>query len=113
VGLKRGTLSFVSTTEELLGRNSNGSSLKTENTAVGIRRADQATPSISNTLTLSSSTSGGLSVGIVRSRTKAKELVVCLFFLRNQKVSGLCSSSRILNTRKHDVSETGFVSVLG
>jgi hypothetical protein len=32
--------------------------------------------------------------------------------LRNYRVSGLCPSSGILNTRKHNVSETGPVSVL-
>jgi hypothetical protein len=34
VGLERGSLSLVSTTEELLGRKSSGSGLETENTAV-------------------------------------------------------------------------------
>jgi hypothetical protein len=46
VGLERGPLSLVSTIEELLGRKSSGSGLETENTAVGIRRADHAAPSI-------------------------------------------------------------------
>jgi hypothetical protein len=36
----------MSTTEELLGRKSNGSGLETENKAVGIHRADNTTPSI-------------------------------------------------------------------
>jgi hypothetical protein len=43
VGLERGPLSLVSTTEELLGRNSSGSGMVNENTAVGIRRADHDT----------------------------------------------------------------------
>jgi hypothetical protein len=42
VGLERGPLSLVSTTEELLVRNSSGS----ENTAVGIRHADYVALSI-------------------------------------------------------------------
>jgi hypothetical protein len=46
---------------------------KTENTAVEIRCADHATPSIPKNFALSSPTSGGRSVGIVRSRTKATE----------------------------------------
>jgi hypothetical protein len=46
VGLERGPLSLVSTTEEVLGRNSSGSGLETENTAVGIRHADHVAPSI-------------------------------------------------------------------
>jgi hypothetical protein len=46
VGLERGPLSLVSTTEELLGRKSSGSCLQTENTAVGIRHADHVAPFI-------------------------------------------------------------------
>jgi hypothetical protein len=45
VGLERGPLSLVSTTEELLGRKSSGSGLETKNTAVGIRHSDHVTPS--------------------------------------------------------------------
>jgi hypothetical protein len=44
VGLERGPLYFVSTIKELLGRNSTAPAQKTENTAVGIRCADHATP---------------------------------------------------------------------
>jgi hypothetical protein len=40
VGLKRGPLSLVSTVEKLLGRESSGSGLETEKTAVRIRHAD-------------------------------------------------------------------------
>jgi hypothetical protein len=43
VGLVRGPLSLVSTTEELLDRNVAAPVYKTENTAVGIRPADHAT----------------------------------------------------------------------
>jgi hypothetical protein len=45
VGLERGPLSLVSTTEKLLLRNSSGSGIETENTTLGIRCADNATPS--------------------------------------------------------------------
>jgi hypothetical protein len=45
MGLERGPLSVVSTIEELLGRKSSGSGIKTENTAVGIRHADHVAPS--------------------------------------------------------------------
>jgi hypothetical protein len=41
----------------------------------GIRRTDHATPLYPQELALTSPTSGGRSVGIVRSRTKATELV--------------------------------------
>jgi hypothetical protein len=57
---------------------------KTENTAVGIRCADHATPLYPQKLALSSPTSGGRSVGIVRLRSKASEffLFVCKVQLR-------------------------------
>jgi hypothetical protein len=48
VGLERGPLSLVSTIEELLERKSRGFVLKSENTAVGIRYADHATPLLSS-----------------------------------------------------------------
>jgi hypothetical protein len=46
VGLERGPLSLVSTTEELLDRKVTAPVYKTENTAVGIRHTDQVAPSI-------------------------------------------------------------------
>jgi hypothetical protein len=46
VGLERGPLSLVSTTEELLDRKVAAPVGKTENTAVGIRHADHVAPSI-------------------------------------------------------------------
>jgi hypothetical protein len=73
VGLERGPNSLVSTTKELLGRKLSGSGLETENTAVGIRDADHVAPSIRKKLALTLQTSGGRSVGIVRSRTQATE----------------------------------------
>jgi hypothetical protein len=79
VGLERGSLSLLSTIEVLLGRNSSGSGL--ENREYG-RRDSLRWPR--NTLcpqklALTSPTSGGRSVGIVRLRTKVTEFVVCLF----------------------------------
>jgi hypothetical protein len=44
VGLERGPLSLVSTTEELLDRKVVSPVYKTENTAVGIRHADHVAP---------------------------------------------------------------------
>jgi hypothetical protein len=71
VGLKRGPLSLVSTTEELLERRKVAAPVqKVEISAVG---ADYATPSIRKKLTLTSPASGRGSVGIVRSRTQATE----------------------------------------
>jgi hypothetical protein len=51
---------------------------KAENTAVGIRHADHVAPSNPQKLALTSPTSHGRSVGIVRSRTQAAELVIWL-----------------------------------
>ena len=48
---------------------------KTEIKAVGIRCADHVTPLYPQKLALTSPTGGGRSAGIVRSRTKARELV--------------------------------------
>jgi hypothetical protein len=62
----------VSTTEELLDRKV--AAPVTENTAVGIRHADHVAPSIRKMLAITSPTSGGRSVGIVRSRTQTMEL---------------------------------------
>jgi hypothetical protein len=46
VGLERGPLSLVSTTEELLDSKVAAPVYETENTAVGIRHADHAASSI-------------------------------------------------------------------
>jgi hypothetical protein len=70
VGLERDPLSLVSTTEELLDRKVAASVYKTENTAVGILHADHVAPSIDKKLAITSSTSGGPSVGIVHSRPR-------------------------------------------
>jgi hypothetical protein len=74
-GLKRSSLCLVSTTEELLGRQSSGSGL--ENREYGHRDPsrwprDNLHP---QKLSLTSPTSGGCSTGIFRSRTKASELL--------------------------------------
>jgi hypothetical protein len=72
LGLERGSLSLVSTTEELLGRNSSGSGLEIENTAVGDppRWRDSLYP---QKLALTSSIGAGRSVGMVRSKTQTTE----------------------------------------
>jgi hypothetical protein len=73
VGLEQGPLSLVSTIEELFGRKSSGSGLES-------REYGRRDPSPSSRATLypqklelTSLTSGGRSVGIVRSRTQATE----------------------------------------
>jgi hypothetical protein len=71
VGLKRGSLSLVTTIDELLGKKISGFGLETENPVVGIRRADHARLPCPQKLALNSPTSGGRSVGIIRSWTQA------------------------------------------
>jgi hypothetical protein len=79
VGLERGPLSLVSTTEELLGRKSSRSGLETGDYGRwDLRRWPRDTPLYPRKLALTSPTSGGRSVGIVHSRTKATELLLLL-----------------------------------
>jgi hypothetical protein len=66
----------VSTTEELLDRKVAAPVYKTDDTAVGIRHAYHVALSIRKKLTLTSPTSGGRSVGIVRSRTQTTVFVL-------------------------------------
>jgi hypothetical protein len=83
VGLEQGPLSLVNTIEDLLGRNSSGSGL--ENREYG-RRDPPLRPLYTlypQKLAVASPTSGGRSIGIVRSRTKATEFSLvfsCYFF---------------------------------
>jgi hypothetical protein len=103
VVLERDPLSPVSIIEELLGRKSSGFDLETENTDMGIHCADHATLSIDKKLALTSPTSGGHSVGIVRSRTKAMEFVlficyVCMVTWENKILLPCLNSERLLNS---------------
>jgi hypothetical protein len=73
MGLELGPLSLVSIIEELLERKSSGSGLESRDYG---RRDPSRWPRDTlcpQKLALSSQTSGGLSVGIFRSRTQAKE----------------------------------------
>jgi hypothetical protein len=73
MGLERGPLSLVSTIEELLGRKSSGSGLESREYGrrdPSPRSRDTLYP---QKLALTSPTSAGRSVGIVRSRTQATE----------------------------------------
>jgi hypothetical protein len=78
VGLERGPLSLVSTTEELLGSKSSSSGL--ENWNYGYRDPSRWPHGTlyPQKLALSSPTSGGCLVGIVRSRTRATEFSLLL-----------------------------------
>jgi hypothetical protein len=86
VGLERGLRSLESTNEELLRGKSIGSGLEIQNTAVGIRRTDHTTHLFPQNLSLTSQTSGGRPVGIVRSWTKATKLLLLLIlFIENDE----------------------------
>jgi hypothetical protein len=93
VGLERGPLSLVSTTEELLGRNNSGSGLENREYCRGDPLRWPRDTLYPQKLTLTSPTSGGHSVRIVRLRTKATKLVCFLFLLywdrKNLKVISL------------------------
>jgi hypothetical protein len=75
VGLERGPLSLVSTTEELLGRNSSGSGLENRKYGRGVPLRWPRDTLYPQKLALTSPTYGGRSVGIVRLRTKTTELI--------------------------------------
>jgi hypothetical protein len=74
VGLERGPLSLVSTTEELLERKSCGYCLESREYGRGNPSCCPRGTLYAQKLALSSPKSGGRSVGIVRSRTQATEL---------------------------------------
>jgi hypothetical protein len=79
VGLKRGPLSLMSTNQELLGRKSSGSGLEIREYG---RRDPPCWPRgtlYPQKLALTSPTSGGRVVGIVRSRTQATEFSFLVF----------------------------------
>jgi hypothetical protein len=80
VGLERGPLSLLSTTDELLGRKSSGSGL--ENREYG-RRNPSCWPRgtlYPQTFALTSPTTGGRSVGIVCSRSQATGFSLVLVY---------------------------------
>jgi hypothetical protein len=78
VGLERGPLSLVSTSEELLDRKVADPVQKTEKMAVGIRHDDHVAPFIRKKLIITLPTSCVRSVGIVRSRTQTMEFFFTL-----------------------------------
>jgi hypothetical protein len=96
VGLEWGPLSLLSTTEEVLGRNSSGSGLEIREYGRGdplCRPRDNVNP---QNLALTSPTSGGRSVGIVHSRTQTMEFV--LFVLICIRIPPGVSLSRLKAT---------------
>jgi hypothetical protein len=73
VGLERGSLSFVTTIEELLGRKSSGLGQEIREYGIGDPLRWPRDTFYPQKLTLTSPTSSGRSVGIVHSQTKATE----------------------------------------
>jgi hypothetical protein len=57
---------------------------------IGIRQADLVAPSIRKKLAITSSTSGGRSVGIVRSRTQATEFSFSVWMVMKTRTSNVC-----------------------
>jgi hypothetical protein len=76
VGLERGPLSLVSTIEELLGRKSSCPGLENGYYVLGDPFCWPRNTLYPQTLELTSPTSGGRSVCIVRARTKAMEFIL-------------------------------------
>jgi hypothetical protein len=72
VGLERGPLSLMSTLEELLGRNSSGSGLENREQGHGDPLRWPRNTLYPQKLALTSPTSGGRPVSIVRLQTKTK-----------------------------------------
>jgi hypothetical protein len=79
MGLERGPLSRVSTTEQLLGRKSSGSGLESREYGRGDPSRRPRCTLYPQKLALAPPISGGRSVGIVRSLTQAMEF--CVFSL--------------------------------
>jgi hypothetical protein len=94
VGLERGPLSLVSTIEELLGRKSSGSC--PESREYDRRDLSRWPRGIlyPQKLALTSLTSGGRSVGIVRSQTQTMEFVLFFSSERRRNLTPPISNSR-------------------
>jgi hypothetical protein len=113
VGLEQGPLSLVSTIEELLERKSSGSGLEIREYG---RRDTSLWPRdtfYQQKFALISPTSGGRSVGIVRSRTEETEFVFCFCInVVKSRENSTCSnrSTTIWKGRKRNFSL--FVAVL-
>jgi hypothetical protein len=76
VGLQRGSLSLASTTDELLGRKSGGSSIESREYGRRDPLRWLRGPLYARKLALTSQTTGGCSVDTVHSRTQATESVM-------------------------------------
>jgi hypothetical protein len=86
---------------------------KAENTAVDFRHAGHMAPSILKKLVLTSPTSGGRSVGIVRSRTQATEFSLVVWLSKDrtewQAVVLATLNSRVQVPRDSLLSDLSYV----
>jgi hypothetical protein len=118
VGLERGPLCLVSTTEELLERKSSGTILEIRD--YGRRGSAALTtlhPSIRKKLPLTSPKNGGRSVGIVRLRTRATEFLLLLLCvvdeLRATAVNSVQQSCFLVRSYWVWIQATGMIFKLG
>jgi hypothetical protein len=86
VGLQRGPLSLVSTIKELPVRHNSSSSLENQEYGGGDPLCSPCDTLYPQKLALTSPTSDGHSVRIVRSRTKATEILIQKPLLQSQPV---------------------------
>jgi hypothetical protein len=107
VGLERGSLSLVSTTEELFERKSRGSGV--ENRYYG-RRGSAVLTTLHSSIRKTSPTSFGRSVVIVRSQTQATEFS---FLLSQAQVSLLLCRPSCLGTSFSFGASMSWVSFVG
>jgi hypothetical protein len=97
-GLERGRLSLMRTTEELLERKVAAPVKKTEVNDLGNLLPWPRDTLYPRKLAVTSPTSGGRSVGIVRSRTKAAEFSLVFLFLYNRYFTPSCRLLTWANT---------------
>jgi hypothetical protein len=104
VGLERGPVSLLSTIEELLGRNSNGSGLENREYGRGDPLRWPRDTLYEQKLALTAPTSGGRSVGIVRLRTKTMEFVfVCISYNVRIKIKTKYIKKMFLQSRSFHI----------
>jgi hypothetical protein len=99
VGLERGPLSLVNITEEPLERKISDSGIEDLDYGRTDRRADHVTSRYPQKLAVTSSKSSCSSVSVVRSRTKATELLLSILSYCN--TLSKCRSRQTFNALSH------------
>jgi hypothetical protein len=111
VGLERGPLSLVSTTEELLGRESNGSGLETREYGHIVPSRWPRDTFHPQNLALTSPTNRSRSVGVVPSRTEAMEFSSFSLYSRRQNAPWSRHDLRSENLKPYNMSIKIFLQV--